>query len=598
MSGLFNFILHDRWFKWVIVLIFFFLLGTRGLNEPDEGRYAEIGREMLETGDWVLPTLWYVPHLEKPPFTYWLTGAAIAAFGINDWAIRLPFALSGLSGAWAVFLLGSSLGGQRVGKWAALILSCSLLYFAIARMAMTDIVLLQFVCWAVYFGWRAWRSLDEPPPQSIDEGEEDPDFSPDQLARGRLAKQSFLWQLAAWVMCAGGFLTKGPLVFPLVAFALVPLLIRHRSDRRRLSLIGLGLVPGITLWAALTVPWFAILFERLPGAFEYMVGTQAGHALDAASKNRGGPIYFFVPILLFGFLPWTILLGWLWRKDHWANLSPTQKDGWLMLSSWAVLTFVLFSLNSAKLPHYILPMMPALALLVALRWPDWKGADLPRWVWRVVAAGPFIVMLALAIVYRFVFRIEDQDWIYAQAGVALLGIIAVFFLPRHWDALAHVRLAVLCSLLNLFLLVAVLPTMDHRLRSNQTLDDLGAALRAEYRPEDQLVIYRRLPQGLPLYAWPVINQTNRPWFAYLPEHRAPNIFPQNRESLAPLTLPNLHAITAMSRTNRVLIVGWHNSYRSVTELLTDASFSLIAKSGHWELFQSPARSHIDPAKSE
>lgn len=599
MPGLFKFILHDRWFKWVIVFIFLFLLGTRGLNEPDEGRYAEIGREMVETGDWLVPRIWYVPHLEKPPLTYWLTGAAIAAFGINEWAIRLPFALAGLSGVWAVYLLGRSLGGRRVGQWAALILSCSLLYFAIARMVMTDMLLLQFVCWAIYFGWRAWRCLDEPNPEEVDEGQEDADFTPAQLARGRMAKHSFLWQLAAWVMCAGGFLAKGPLVFPLVAFALAPLLFRNHTDRRRLSIVAIGVVPGLTLWATLALPWFLFLFERVPGSFEYMVGNQVGHALDAAAKNRGGPIYFFVPILVFGFLPWTILLGWLWRRDHWSALPPAQKDGWLMLSCWAVFTFVLFSLNSAKLPHYILPMMPALALLVALRWPDWEGtATAPRWAWRILAVSPFVVMLALALVYRLAFQIEDQNWILAQGAAAVMGMVVVLFIGRGWEPVRQAHFAVLCSLLNLFLLAGVLPLIDHRLRGNQTLEELGAALRAEYRPEDQLVIYRRLPQGLPLHAWPVINRTNRPWFSYLPEHRTPNAFPGNKELLAPLTLPNLHALTSMSRTNRVLVIGWHGSYESVTALLTNASFSLISRSGHWELFASGPPRIAGDVKSE
>ncbi|MST00629.1 MAG: hypothetical protein EXS29_04885, partial [Pedosphaera sp.] len=103
-------------------LLFFALLGTRSLNEPDEGRYGEIAREMVESGDWLVPRIWYVPHLDKPPMTYWLVAFSIKAFGVNEWAIRLPLALAGLSGALAAFLLARSVAGDRAARWAVLIL--------------------------------------------------------------------------------------------------------------------------------------------------------------------------------------------------------------------------------------------------------------------------------------------------------------------------------------------------------------------------------------------------------------------------------------------------------------------------------------------
>ncbi len=145
--------------KWglpaLTLLTFFLLLGSRALNEPDEGRYSEVAREMIETGDWLVPHLWYLPHLDKPPMTYWLVAASLEVFGRNEWAARLPIALAGISGVWAAFLLGRSLGGRRAGLWSALILQSSLLYFVMARMLTTDIFLAQFVAWAVYLFWRS-----------------------------------------------------------------------------------------------------------------------------------------------------------------------------------------------------------------------------------------------------------------------------------------------------------------------------------------------------------------------------------------------------------------------------------------------------------
>src|SRR5882724_10326335 len=121
------------WLPALTLFTFFLLVGHRSLNEPDEGRYAEIAREMIELNDWLVPHLWYQPHLDKPPLTYWTVAASLCVFGENEWAVRLPLALAGISGVWVSYLFGLALGGQRVGVWSALILQSSLLYFVMAR---------------------------------------------------------------------------------------------------------------------------------------------------------------------------------------------------------------------------------------------------------------------------------------------------------------------------------------------------------------------------------------------------------------------------------------------------------------------------------
>jgi len=131
------------WFLPFVLLLFFGLLGTRSLNEPDEGRYAEIAREMVETGNWLVPHIWYVPHLDKPPFTYWAVAASLSVFGVNEWAVRLPLALAGLSAAWATFLLVSSVAGKAAGRAGVLIFGTSALAWAMSRMLTTDIFLTQ-----------------------------------------------------------------------------------------------------------------------------------------------------------------------------------------------------------------------------------------------------------------------------------------------------------------------------------------------------------------------------------------------------------------------------------------------------------------------
>ncbi len=191
----------------------------------------------------------------------------------------------------------------------------------------------------------------------------------------------FAWHLAGWIAIALGFLTKGPiaLAIPLVALAAL-VICRWRILPGKGIFFG-GLVAGFTLFLGLSAPWFLAVFQRVPESAHYMVlGQAAGHLLGTTIKNRpGGPLYFF-GILAAGLLPWTWLLGWLWRIRKSTVHSPKSeiqqsaignrqlpRDGWLLLNVWAIFTFVLFSLARAKLPAYILPIFPALAVMLALR---------------------------------------------------------------------------------------------------------------------------------------------------------------------------------------------------------------------------------------
>ena len=116
------------------VFMLLFQLGGRGLNEPDEGRYAEAGREMMASGDYLTPTLNGVPHLAKPPLTYWLIAFSLKTLGVNEFAARLPVALAAMGTLLAVYLLGRRAAGEACGLWAAVVLLSSLLFLGVARL--------------------------------------------------------------------------------------------------------------------------------------------------------------------------------------------------------------------------------------------------------------------------------------------------------------------------------------------------------------------------------------------------------------------------------------------------------------------------------
>jgi 4-amino-4-deoxy-L-arabinose transferase-like glycosyltransferase len=559
--------------KWglaaLTLLTFFVLLGSRALNEPDEGRYSEAAREMLQTGNWLVPHLWYLPHLDKPPMTYWLVAASMKTFGQNEWAVRLPVALAGISGVWAAFALGCAIGGRRAGLWSALILQTSLIYFITARMLTPDIVLTQFVAWAMYFFWRSWQVIT------------------DSGFRTRTTP-FFLWHLAGWIATALGFLTKGPiaLAIPLVTFGMLAFFRRRNLQHK--TLFSVGVVAGILVFFALAAPWFLAVFQRVPQSAHYMIlGQAAGHLLGTTIKNRpGGPLYFF-GVLAVGLLPWTFLLGWLWRQTGWGGSSDQRRDGWLVLNIWIIFTFVLFSLSHAKLPAYILPIFPALAVLLALRFFGGEHASdyTPRWTWHICLAGALLSPAAFPLLVKIAFHIPLPEWLKWQGPVVVFIAIVAVVLARKWKWQSEVAFTLGLAWIGMMTVAAEIPMFESNLRDNQTLKPLGVALRENYRPGDLVVCWGNFPQGLPFYTGSVITGANRPYMGGMDMAQVPFEFPGNRERLGNLLLPDGNALEQLlAGPRRVWVVGFGNTVESIQQSHSAPPLHLAAQAGQWRLF--------------
>jgi 4-amino-4-deoxy-L-arabinose transferase-like glycosyltransferase len=561
---------RQRWILLALTLFtFFFLLGSRALNEPDEGRYSEIAREMIETGNWLVPHFWYLPHLDKPPMTYWLVAASMKLFGHSEWAVRLPLALAGISGVWAVWLLGCSIGGRRVGLWSALILQSSLLCFVMARMLTPDIFLTQFIAWAMYFFWRSWRFLNS-----------------------ELRTQNskfFLWHLAGWVAIALGFLTKGPIALAIPLVSLAALVIYRRKSFFQRKLLLCGLAAGLALFLVLVLPWFLAVFQKVPEAFHYMVfGQAAGHLLGTTIKNRHGNIFYFFGILAFGLLPWTWLLGWLWRRAHRNGLDVKSKDARVLLNVWAIFTFALFSFSQAKLPAYILSIFPAIAVLAALRFfneeekPDAPRA--PSWVWRLCAASPMLLLIVVPLALPFIFHVTLPEWMKWQAPVAAVVGLGTFWLVKRWNSSVRAAIAAGLGIVSLMVVVAEVPLFETDFKSNQTLKPLGLALRENVRPGDVIVCWGRLPQGLPFYSGGVISATERPYFGGMDLTQVPFEFPGNRERLGERLLPDENALAdLLEKDRRVWIVSFGDTIEHFQDTHGAIPLRLMRRIGQWEL---------------
>ena len=319
-----------------LALLWFLPLNSPHLFDPDEGRYAEIPREMVASGDWVTPRLDGIKYFEKPALGYWATAVAFEVFGQHAWTVRLWPALCGMLGLLLTFALGRHLYDQRTALLAVLVQASALLYVAMARIATLDMSL----CFGLQLAMTALALLAQP---------------------ARPARAS-AWRvpLLLGVGVALAVMSKG-LVGVLIPGAVAVLFVLIERDWR----LPLRAQPWWTLAALLllAVPWFVLVSVRNPEfAHFFFIFEHFQRYLSRAGFDRYQPVWFFLPVLALGLLPWTTLLpGALrgaWRAAR-AGDRPTS-----MLLLWAGFVLVFFSMSQSKLTPYILPMLPALSLLI------------------------------------------------------------------------------------------------------------------------------------------------------------------------------------------------------------------------------------------
>lgn len=401
-----------------LALAWFGALGQRKLVKPDEGRYGEISREMVASGDWLTPRLNGFKYFEKPPLQYWATAAAYSAFGVTEWTARLWGALTGFAGVLLAFYAGRRVYGEAAGLCAAAVLAGCALYAAMSQLATLDMGVSAFLSLAVFAVLLAQR----------DEAQE----------RERRA-----WMLLAWAAMALAVLSKGLIgvVLPAGAILLYALWQRDFGLLRRLHL-----VPGAALFLLLAAPWFVAVSAANPEFARFFFVHEHFERFLTAQHDRPGPAWYFVPVLFLGFFPWLLsVASGLWqaaRAAEPARFRPTR-----FLLAWCIAVFAFFSLSSSKLPPYILPMFPALALLV--------GAQLAGASRRLLVAQCGVAaLLGLALLallardaapawLRSAQHLEAyRPWLLAAgASLALLGLAAAALAWRGWRLASIVALA-------------------------------------------------------------------------------------------------------------------------------------------------------------
>ena len=402
-------------------LLYFFQLGDSNLVNPDEGRYAEIPREMIARGDYVLPRLNGVFYFEKPPLMYWTLAGFLKVFGPDELAMRAPPALFALAGVLLTYAAARRLHGRLAGLCAAIGLGTSLLYFALARILILDMavsVLMSATLFCFILGVR------EPPG----------------------ARRRWLFY-GLYASAALATLTKGLIGF-LVTGAVMFLWLLLFNQWKRLR--PFYLPTGGLLFLAIAAPWHLLAAQRSDAwTHFYFVHEHWERFTTTEGHDRYQPWWYFIPVVLGGIFPW---MGFLWPalRDALAGGWARRKENaeaWFFVV-WAVFIFLFFSKSQSKLIPYILPVFPPLAVLIG----TWiarviQEDDRPRlkagmWVFSVVTVA-LGLSLAYAMLRPGIIRNAAQlealraDGLYS-AFALIVGACAVHWLWRRKHALAVV----------------------------------------------------------------------------------------------------------------------------------------------------------------
>ncbi|MBI3736816.1 glycosyltransferase family 39 protein [Candidatus Sumerlaeota bacterium] len=368
---------------WIILYfaIAFGAWGGRPLWAPDEGRYAEVAREMIASGDWIMPHLSGHAHLTKPPFTYWITAIGMEIFGQNEWGARFFLSLAFFGAILCVREIGRTWGWNELeSHMAGLVFGTSVLSYACGHVLTTDMFLTFWETLGILSAWKVWKGI------------------------GRLP----VWRIVFWTAFGMAFLTKGPPGWIPLAVILAYLAARpNRTPHGRLLISPLGIAAMVIISGG----WFAALIWQDHTLLAYFLKNETYNRIFTTEHRRNNPFWMYIPTLVLGSLPWTCLWAEIYRRARarlglgWRNLSDIQQFTVL----WFSISFAVFTLARSRLALYVVPMSVSLAL--------WEGK---------IAAGWLLPKLAQSI------RLRRSA--YAVAGLIGAAMILMTVYPVGWPA--------------------------------------------------------------------------------------------------------------------------------------------------------------------
>lgn len=449
-------------------LLFFTLLAYRPLLTPDEGRYAEIAREMAVRGDYITPYLNNIKYFEKPILFYWLGAAAIKVGGPTIFAVRAINALMGILGCLITYAAGRLLYGRTAGLLASLILATSTLYFVMSHMVSLDLPVTVFISTSLYGFMLAVQSQHES------------------------SRRWFLWGAAAAAALA--VLTKGliGIVFPGMIVCAWMLVMNEWRQLKRLPILSACLI-----FLLIAAPWHIAVNHYNPEFFHFYFIEQ--HFLRYTTLNIGHyqPAWFFIPVFAAGFFPWIVFLPQTLLASlpaRFAERKQMTSEIFFLLA--AVLIFIFFSFSKSKLIPYILPVLPPLALLTG----RYLASQLKQ-PSRGFTAGLFALVLGSVVLIKYLWTLQItlmepvSALFYLRAGLAsLLGASLLAWLANAYSPRMSLKLMLIGTSVFLILGHASVQFIDTR-----TIQPLANTLNHLLQPGDEVITYNQYYQDLPFY---------------------------------------------------------------------------------------------------
>ena len=480
------------WGGWILASCLVVLAGLvfqidgYALLDPDEGRNAEVAREMTRTHDWALPQLNGIPYVDKPPLFFVAGAVAMKVLGETSLAARLPALLFTIATLMVVALFARDLYDLESALIAAVATGAMPLTLAYARTVIFDSALTFWVVLAL-FGFH--RAVETATRES-------------DAARERPPSSTW-WATLAWGAIGLGILTKGPIALALPLMIALPYAVWRRAVRAVVEPLAL------LLCVALVLPWVFLVSREVPGFLHYAIVTETAGRLTTPELGRTGPVWYFLAILPAAALPWIVTaLAGLRGKVRTGAGSPDPRI--VFLGLWILVPLVFFTLSQSKRPQYVLPLLPAIGILVSAGWYRATGrlpGVRPTAVALCAIGGVLLAMSGT--IASWIPAASVQVAVHIPRTAIMLGVACCGAAGLAWVAAAHRGAA----LLALSLPVAAIPFASTALMGaigdERSSRALAAAIARAGDDETEVVGVEAFPPSLPFYLRRTITLATR-----------------------------------------------------------------------------------------
>jgi len=487
-------------------------LGNIGLVDETEPLFAEASRQMFVTGDWITPFFNGETRFDKPALIYWCQAIAYAIIGVNEWAVRLPSAIAAMAVISLAFYtvqwhLGKQDAAEQVERPTRRYITAAIASVVMAlnpemivwgRTGVSDMLLTGCIASALLCFFLGYANHQESGESGVE-------------SRKELSQLPNKWYLACYVLIAGAILTKGPVGIVLPGLIILAFLLYLGNFWQVLR--EMRPLIGILVIVALSVPWYLLVTWR--NGWNYINSFFGYHNIERFTEVVNGhsaPWYFYFVVVLLGFAPYSVYLPAalarlrFWQRSQWHTQERSQQLG-LFAGIWFFVIFGFFTIAVTKLPSYVLPLMPAAAILVALLWSDFfptpaaSNSRSPLSFFRFSGWANVVLFAALSVAMFQITRLLGSDqaapnfrqtlensnltqlggyiWLFTGLSVAFLLI------TRRWQGIMIANLLGFAT----FLIVVLMPALFLMDQERQLpLREISAVVANVQQPNEEILM--------------------------------------------------------------------------------------------------------------